>query len=125
MTKSQDGIQQTGQETVESDVSGASTGRATEEQQVQLEPANFDEDIEFKLNDIESYIETIKVRDTGVSILKQEYLDSVLPHVLEGLSWVIKERPNDPVEHLAMFLLGNSGRCVHNEPVESQNPATA
>lgn len=43
------------------------------------------------------------------SLPKQEYLQAtVIPILLEGMSWIIKERPNDPVESLAMFLIKNN-----------------
>lgn len=43
------------------------------------------------------------------SLPKQEYLQAtVIPLLLEGLSWIIKERPEDPVENLAMFLIKNN-----------------
>lgn len=40
---------------------------------------------------------------------KQEYLqETVVPILVEGLSWLIKKKPEDPVEHLAMFLIKNN-----------------
>jgi hypothetical protein len=43
------------------------------------------------------------------SLPKQEYLQAtVIPLLLEGLAWIIKERPDDPVENLAMFLIKNN-----------------
>ena len=43
------------------------------------------------------------------SLPKQEYLQAtVVPLLLEGMSWIIKERPEDPVENLAMFLIKNN-----------------
>ncbi|OHT16608.1 Dpy-30 motif family protein [Tritrichomonas foetus] len=43
------------------------------------------------------------------SLPKQEYLQAtVLPLVIEGMSWVLSERPEDPVENLAMFLIKNN-----------------
>jgi hypothetical protein len=43
------------------------------------------------------------------SLPKQEYLQAtVIPLVLEGLAWIIKERLEDPVEGLAMFLIKNN-----------------
>ena len=43
------------------------------------------------------------------SLPKQEYLQAtVVPTLLNGLSWIIKERPEDPVESLAMFLIKNN-----------------
>ncbi|KAH0787343.1 Dpy-30 motif family protein [Histomonas meleagridis] len=51
------------------------------------------------------------------SLPKQEYLEAtVIPLLLEGISWIVKERPEDPVESLAMFLIKNNP----NEP-ETQN----
>ena len=43
------------------------------------------------------------------SLPKQEYMQAtVVPLLLEGISWIIKERPEDPVETLAMFLIKNN-----------------
>lgn len=43
------------------------------------------------------------------SLPKQDYLQAtVIPLLLEGISWVAKERPEDPVENLAMFLIKNN-----------------
>lgn len=43
------------------------------------------------------------------SLPKQEYLQAtVIPLLLEGISWIVKERPDDPVENLAMFLIKNN-----------------
>jgi hypothetical protein len=43
------------------------------------------------------------------SLPRQEYLQAtVIPLLLEGLAWIIKERPDDPVENLAMFLIKNN-----------------
>lgn len=43
------------------------------------------------------------------SLPKHEYIEAtVVPLLLEGISWVIKERPEDPVEYLAMFLIKNN-----------------
>ena len=43
------------------------------------------------------------------SLPKQEYLQAtVIPLILEGMSWIIKERPDDPVENLAMILIKNN-----------------
>ena len=43
------------------------------------------------------------------SLPKQEYMQAtVVPLLLEGISWIIKERPEDPVESLAMFLIKNN-----------------
>ncbi|EAY20997.1 Dpy-30 motif family protein [Trichomonas vaginalis G3] len=43
------------------------------------------------------------------SLPKQEYIqETVVPLLLEGISWIIKERPEDPVESLAMFLIKNN-----------------
>jgi protein dpy-30 len=33
---------------------------------------------------------------------------TVIPLLLEGMAWIIKERPEDPVENLAMFLIKNN-----------------
>ena len=75
----------------------------------QLEEADFPEDFLNQLNSAEELSAKYGEMKENGSILKQEYLEkSVLPLVLEGLSWIIKEHPNDPVEHLAMFLLKNN-----------------
>ena len=73
----------------------------------ELEKADFDESFIAELNYAEEIAESCY--DERSSHLPQtEYLSStVLPLVMEGLSWIIKERPKDPVEHLAMFLLKN------------------
>ena len=73
----------------------------------ELEKADFDESYVAELNYAEEIAETCF--DERPSRLPQtEYLSStVLPLIMEGLSWIIKERPKDPVEHLAMFLLKN------------------
>jgi hypothetical protein len=43
------------------------------------------------------------------SLPRQEYLQAtVIPLLLEGMAWIIKERPEDPVENLAMFLIKNN-----------------
>jgi hypothetical protein len=43
------------------------------------------------------------------SLPKQEYIQAtVVPLLLEGLAWIIKEKPEDPVENLAMFLIKNN-----------------
>ena len=43
------------------------------------------------------------------SLPKQEYLQAtVIPLLFDGMSWIIKERPEDPVENLAMFLIKNN-----------------
>jgi hypothetical protein len=43
------------------------------------------------------------------SLPRQEYLQAtVIPLLLEGMAWIIKERPDDPVENLAMFLIKNN-----------------
>lgn len=54
------------------------------------------------------------------SLPKQEYLQAtVIPILLEGMAWIIKERPDDPVENLAMFLLKNNPNTPElNQTVE-------
>lgn len=80
-----------------------------QEPEINLEPATFDPEFEQDLDDIEHVIEEMSGEKPSASILKQEYLEStVLPLVLEGLHWIMNERPSDPVEHLAMFLLKNN-----------------
>ena len=38
----------------------------------------------------------------------QDYVKQVLaPALIEGLSWIVKTRPSDPVEALALFLIKN------------------
>ena len=43
------------------------------------------------------------------SLPKQDYIQAtVIPLLLEGISWIIKEKHEDPVEALAMFLIKNN-----------------
>lgn len=87
------------------------------EPETPLEEANFSQDFINELDSIEELAMKYNKPQKSAAILKEEYLEkTVLPLVLEGLSWIIKERPNDPVEHLAMFLLKN------NHPVEEEPP---
>jgi len=45
---------------------------------------------------------------------KQDYIQAtVIPILLEGIAWIIKERPEDPVEALAMFLIKNNPATPH------------
>ena len=78
------------------------------EEETQSEEPEFLEDIEEteKLEKLALELQNvIPVR----SLPKQEYLEAtVIPLLLEGLSWIIKERPEDPVESLAMFLIKNN-----------------
>ncbi|OHS93820.1 hypothetical protein TRFO_02340 [Tritrichomonas foetus] len=84
-------------------------GSVPEEIIPKLESAEFEEDELDELNTIENLANQYEGKDYSRYVLKQEYLEStVMPLVLEGLSWIMKERPKDPVEHLAMFLLKNN-----------------
>jgi nucleoside-diphosphate kinase len=88
-------------------------GSAPEAMIPKLEPAGFDAAVVDEMAEVEALALEYADKRSARSILKQEYLETaVLPLVLEGLSWIIRERPSDPVEHLAMYLLKN-------------NPATA
>lgn len=107
-------------------------GSAPEEMIPKLDPADFDEAAVEEMNQIEQIALQYAGEKPSRSILKQEYLETtVLPLVLEGLSWIMKERPSDPVEHLAMFLLkNNKNGQITEEPVQEdprtiQTPTTA
>lgn len=79
-----------------------------------LEPANFDEDTINELSAVEELAEN-NFEQPIPQLPKTEYLSkTVLPLIMEGLSWIIKERPSDPVEHLAMFLLKNNSINIDN-----------
>ena len=45
-----------------------------------------------------------------VALPRSEYLEAtgIVSLLLEGLSWVIQTKPEDPVENLAMFLIKNN-----------------
>ncbi|OHS96747.1 Protein dpy-30 like protein [Tritrichomonas foetus] len=50
----------------------------------------------------------------------QDYFQAtVFPILLEGLSWLSKERPEDPVESLALFLIKNDPN--HPDPKVALN----
>jgi nucleoside-diphosphate kinase len=84
-------------------------GSAPESLIPKLEPAGFDDATLAEMSQLEDLALQNATQKHARSILKQEYLEgTVLPLVLEGLSWIIRERPNDPVEHLAMYLLKNN-----------------
>ena len=74
-----------------------------------LKHADFDEDKKEELDEIESICDKYENGDYSIAGLKQNYLEAtVMPLLLEGISWIINERPRDPVEHLAMFLIKNN-----------------
>lgn len=101
-------------------------GSAPEWMIPKLDPADFDPEFVSELTEIEDMALQYADEKPSRSILKQEYLETtVMPLVLEGLSWIIKERPNDPVEHLAMFLLKNNNHGKQEEEVkEEPKPVT-
>lgn len=71
----------------------------------EAQPADFEADAERLEQLAMSLGNSMPVR----SLPKQEYLQAtVVPLLLEGISWIIKERPEDPVESLAMFLIKNN-----------------
>lgn len=93
-------------------------GSAPEYMIPKLDPADFNEETLMELDKLEEIALENQGRPSHAN-LKQEYLDStVMPLVLEGLSWIMKERPSDPVEHLAMFLLKNN----HPKQKEEEQP---
>ena len=95
--------------------------KAPEEPEIQLEEANFPHDYLNELDSIEELAMKFNKPQKSAAILKEEYLEkTILPLVLEGLSWIIKERPNDPVEHLAMFLLKNNQKVEEVPPKPPQ-----
>ena len=106
-------------------------GAAPEYMIKKLKPAEFEESTIADLDELESIALECKDIPTR-SNLKQQYLDStVMPIVLEGLSWIMKERPSDPVEHLALYLLKNRNQEPeqHKEepnpqPISNTTPAT-
>lgn len=96
-------------------------GSAPEWMIPKLDPADFDPEFVNELTEIEDMALQYADEKPSRSILKQEYLETtVMPLVLEGLSWIIKERPNDPVEHLAMFLLKNNNHGKQEEEVKEE-----
>ena len=100
-------------------------GSAPEWMIPKLDPAEFEQDFVDELGQVEQMALQYADEKPSRSILKQEYLETtVMPLVLEGLSWIIKERPNDPVEHLAMFLLKNNqyGKKQEEEVKEEPKP---
>ena len=93
-------------------------GSAPEYMIPKLEPAEFDTESLQEMDKLEELSLDNKEKPSH-SNLKQEYLDAtVMPLVLEGISWIMKERPLDPVEHLAMFLLKNN----HPKQPEEEKP---
>lgn len=83
-------------------------GSAPEYMIPKLDPAEFDDETLQEMDKLEELAMENKEKPSH-SDLKQQYLDAtVMPLVLEGISWIMKERPLDPVEHLAMFLLKNN-----------------
>jgi hypothetical protein len=93
-----------------------------------MDPAEFDDETIAEMSRLEELALRYAEQRPSRSILKQEYLETtVLPLVLEGLSWVMKERPSDPVEHLAMFLLKNNpaGGLGESQTVEELKTSSA
>ncbi|KAK8854310.1 hypothetical protein M9Y10_016870 [Tritrichomonas musculus] len=94
-------------------------GSAPEYMIPKLEPAEFDEETLQEMDQLEDLALDNKEKPSH-SDLKQQYLDeTVMPLVLEGITWIMKERPIDPVEHLAMFLLKNNHP---KQPEEEEAP---
>ncbi|OHS97937.1 hypothetical protein TRFO_35732 [Tritrichomonas foetus] len=85
----------------------------------QLEPAEFNDNLVEEMEKLELLAMECKDVPTKADS-KQKYLDStVMPLVLEGISWIMKERPSDPVEHLAVYLLKNSNHEAEAEEIVS------
>lgn len=60
-----------------------------------------------------------KQRTDLQSLPAKQYLDqTVAPILLQGLQILAKERPPDPINFLASYLLKNKGRC--DEPISEQ-----
>ncbi|OHT12536.1 Dpy-30 motif family protein [Tritrichomonas foetus] len=90
------------------------------EEEQQIEEQQIEEEQEAVLPEVDQAIiqETERLEQLAAnlpdaipvrSLPKQEYLQAtVVPIILEGMAWVIKERPEDPVENLAMFLIKNN-----------------
>lgn len=95
-------------------------GSAPEYMIPKLDPAEFDDETLQEMDKLEELALENKEKPSH-SDLKQQYLDAtVMPLVLEGISWIMKERPLDPVEHLAMFLLKNNHPKQPEEEVPVQ-----
>ena len=74
-----------------------------------LEIAHFSTDKFKQLSNLENIALSNNIEELNIKPIQQEYLDkTIFPLLLEGISWIIKEKPKDPVEHLAMFLLKNN-----------------
>lgn len=56
----------------------------------------------------------------------RQYLDqTVVPILLQGLSALAKERPPDPINYLAAYLLKNKTTFESNNPGPNNNPPTS
>lgn len=68
--------------------------------------------------------EQIRKRTDLSSIPTKQYIDqTVAPILLEGLKALAKERPSDPIQYLADYLLkhkANNGEQQREEPNESE-----
>lgn len=68
--------------------------------------------------------EHIRKRNDLSSIPTKQYIDqTVAPILLEGLKSLAKERPPDPIQYLADYLLKhktNNGEPIREEPTESE-----
>jgi len=85
-----------------------------------LTPASLPPEIDEDINNAEEMQHFLTEDKSSLINIKQEYLDKkIMPLVLEGVSWIIKERPQDPVEHLAMFLIKNAN------PSQNETKASA
>lgn len=66
----------------------------------------------------------IRKRTDMSSIPTKQYIDqTVAPILLEGLKSLAKERPADPIQYLADYLLkhkANNGDQIREEPAESE-----
>lgn len=61
-----------------------------------------------------------KQRTDLQSLPTKQYLDqTVAPILLQGLQILAKERPPDPINFLASYLLKNKGRC-DEQPISEQ-----
>lgn len=80
-----------------------------EEEAKQIETPELDSSIVQETERLEQLAMNLSNAIPVRSLPKQEYLQAtVIPLLLEGMSWIIKERPDDPVENLAMFLIKNN-----------------
>jgi hypothetical protein len=81
----------------------------SEEEAPPPEPAPIDDALLRETERLEQLALSLQTAIPVRSLPKQEYLQAtVIPLLLEGLAWIIKDRPDDPVENLAMFLIKNN-----------------